>query len=221
MKRHDPFWLVLVAAAFACLFAGCSILPQKRTDSAAVATVEKAAQSNAEKFSRVVEGQPAPAPVVTPPAHVTVSGSSNAVTFAAPASGPYTSGMTLGPGAFPSAAVGYREEVTFEANTSASAGTSETASAFSKVSLPLGVSLILFAAGIVAVFLAIRFARRSSAAVNVAWEAGDQFAAGIVRKLKNLSATETDERELAWLNQFRAEIEEERGRMSAQRKAKP
>lgn len=202
------FWALLASVLLG--LTGCSsMLPQKRTDTAAVQTAEKVATTSAEKFRRVTEGQPAPPP--PPPPQVTVSGSSNAVSIVAAPERPAPGPSRLDPSP-------YREEVTYDSAGEVTAGTQERASASREISLPLGVTLILCALGIIAMLAAFWLVRRSSAAADAAWQAVDQALANRIRAARARAQTETDTAELSRLNAERADLEEERGRLAAHRR---
>jgi hypothetical protein len=216
--RHDPFWLALLTIGLCALILGLTgcgaMLPQKRTDSAAVKTAENVATTSAEKFKRVVEGEKAPAPI--PPPQVTVTGSSNTVQIAAEAPGELISVGKIRDWARNP----YREETTYESAGEVAAGSTESASASRTISLPLGVSLILLAIGIIMLCGALWLVKRSSATAAAAFSLGDDFFAQLVRSLRTEVSNSTDSREIARLNGLLAEINDLRGKLAASRARK-
>lgn len=97
------------------------------------------------------------------------------------------------------------------------AGSKDKATGFFSVTLPMGVKLLLLAAGSGALLLVIWLIRRSSAAADAAFRVADQGAAVAISHVENALATTTDPTELSKLNALRATLEKERGKLTKKR----
>ena len=78
-------------------------------------------------------------------------------------------------------------------------------------SIPLGISLLLVAAGLAAIILAIRSARRSSAAIDTGFQAADNALAAMIRQFRSKAASKPTPEIHAAI----ADLEAERGRLQS------
>lgn len=107
----------------------------------------------------------------------------------------------------------YREEIHYSSNVDASDKEKTTESISKSVSIPLGVNLILMAMGMLAVLFAINRARKSSLAVNAAYQTFDSVLAGQIRSIRERAIPSTDNQTISMLNAQIADIEAQRGRL--------
>lgn len=107
----------------------------------------------------------------------------------------------------------YREEIHYSSNVDASDKEKTTESISKSVSIPLGVNLILMAMGMLAVLFAINRARKSSLAVNAAYQTFDSVLAGQIRSIRERAILSTDNQTISMLNAQIADIEAQRGRL--------
>jgi len=107
----------------------------------------------------------------------------------------------------------YREEIHYSSNVDASDKEKTTESIAKSVSIPLGVNLILMAIGMLAVLFAINRARKSSLAVNAAYQTFDSVLAGQIRSIRERAILSTDNQTISMLNAQIADIEAQRGRL--------
>jgi len=96
----------------------------------------------------------------------------------------------------------------------------EQARAWYKQTVPVWVTLCGCGVGIIIIVFAVKYARRSSPAIDAAFGWADQEMAGVIRGLKARAAASTDHEELADLNGHVAELEAARGRIAARRGSK-
>lgn len=217
--------LILLVLALGAL-AGCmggGLVPQQRQQAQTVAAVEKAQSEQTLAVTRLTKGTPAPAPVVappvvTPPATVTVSGASNqvAVTYGGQLEGTYPAPVRI-PLPEVTPPVPFEETVTVNSEAAAKVSEDRKDTLASKVSLPLGVSLLIFAAGVLAVLYAIRTARVSSGAVDAAFGAADEVLKRGIDRARERAMNSVDAAEIAREQTRIATYEAERGKLWAKR----
>lgn len=206
--------LTIACGILILILAGCSMLPQKRTQSESFKGAEAFAGTNALIVRKVIEGEKS-----QPLPNLTVSGASNTVTVS-------TSPFPFGSNA--QLTRPYRDELNLDtASGQAITSTQSSQSKFS-VSLPVGVSLILATLGILGCGFAIRYglraAREGSVAVRAALDAGDQALAIPLRKIQSRveairdhAAHETDKDRIAALQAERALLATQMAELEAQR----
>lgn len=207
------------------LLAGCSALvpnTSKRTSS----TSEAAASTikGSEQFSKIVTGQKTEPKTAT---EFHVGGLGNKVQVTIPKepepvpAAPQVAMLTVPVvkqepelKTQPPVQQPYREEIHYSSNVDATdkEKTSETVS--KSVSIPLGVNLILLAIGMLAVLFAINRARKSSLAVNAAYQTFDSVLAGQIRSIRERAILSTDNQTISMLNAQIADIEAQRGRLA-------
>lgn len=117
-------------------------------------------------------------------------------------------GLTWSNGALP-----MRQDLEIHDRATVAGQSHEEAKGWYKQTVPLWVSLIGLGVGILIFFFAIKYARKSSPAVDAAWGAADNAVAGVIRNLRAKAVASTDAEELARLNGHIAELEGDRGRM--------
>lgn len=196
--------LILLAGPAVVFFTGCgSILPSKKTDQAAMKAAENLGSERTETLRHVVEGTRQPQ---TPqPVPLKVGGLWNKVDlkYDAPAPEKYR------------AVPPFHEETTWSSDSAQQAGSSERSFAKNTVTIPLGVSIALLGVGLIILLVAVTLWRRSSAAANAAYEAGDQGIAQVIRAVRARAVASTDPATIAHMNAIIAEAEAERGKMVA------
>ncbi len=195
--------------------ASCSLIPVKKTQTDVFRGAEQFTGTNALLFKKVVDGEKSQSfPSVT------VSGASNTVNFSS--SPAITGGARL-------TSTPYHEEVEL-GNTTGQVTTSiQEEKSKRSVSIPLGVSLILAAVGLVGCVLAVRFAINSSATAKAVASAADAAMANRVRTwkakseaLRDIASKSTDpvvindtQRQLTTLQEEIAKHEAERGKLAS------
>ena len=171
LSQNASVWLIV---GLLCL-AGCAMLPQQRTQSDSFKGAEALAGTNAMTLKKIIDGEKTQA---LP--NLTVTGSSNTVTITA--SPAVTGRADLSHGA--AVSTPYHESLEV-GNTSGQSATSRQDSlSNSKVSLPLGIALILAAVGIIGMIFAIQYALKSSAGARAIAEAADEALAKGTRLAK-------------------------------------
>lgn len=178
----------LTAVALVALAAGCgSLVPVERSRSQSVQATESLAVEQERTIRRMLEVTPAAA---APPA-------------ASSPKGPAPVAQPL------------REELSYTTSTRTGAGSAQLASGQDRSSIPLGVKLVLLAAGVAslvgALLLAWRYAKATAAGQALAL--ADDVLAQRVRALRAESATSTDQQAIARVQAQVAELEAERGRL--------
>lgn len=108
----------------------------------------------------------------------------------------------------------YREEIRYSSNMDAS-DTEKSASKENKdVSIPLGVNIALLGIGVLIALFAFNRVRKSSLAVNAAYETFDSVLAGQIRSVRERAILATDNTTISMLNAQIADLEAQRGRLS-------
>lgn len=103
----------------------------------------------------------------------------------------------------------YRQETTFGGGIIARARSTDMFSHDLKTYLPWGISLILLAAGIMAILYALKAARRSSAAVDASFGAADTALANTIKQLRSRVAAGPDPA----IQSTIADLEADRGKL--------
>lgn len=212
----------LATAVMMLCLAGCSVLPQQRTQTESFKGAEALAGTNALTIRKIIEGEKTQA---LP--NLTVTGSSNTVNITASPAVTGRSALSHDPLATP-----YHESLEVGNSSGQSATAFQDHRSKFAVSLPLGVALILAAIGTVGMVIAINFALNSSAGARSMAEAADEAIAKGARigkakiaALMDQAAKSTDpaviadaHKEMSVIQQDIAERERERGLLA--RKAK-
>lgn len=185
---------------------GCGmLLPSTRNRGQSAQESSRAVATQEQTLSRVVKGTPKP--------DITVGGWGNKVEFVGrlPAE-PEVRGIDV-PYASPQAEP-YSEQTEFHSSLATDHDSEASGSFLSKTTIPMGVNLMLLAAGILAVLFAVRMARNSSAAANVAFQTADAGLASMIRSLRDRAAVSTDPGRIADYQTQIAELESQRGRLA-------
>lgn len=204
----------------AVVLSGCSLVPStsKRTSSASEAAASTVKGS--EHFSKIVTGHKQE-PQSAAEFHVGGLGNRVQVTIpkapqqipAAPPVGPVTVPAVRQDVDAP-ANQPYREEIRYSSSVDATDKEHSEESLAKFVSIPMGVKLILLSLGILALIFAINRARKSSLAVNSAYQAFDSVLAGQIRGIRERAILSTDSQTISMLNAQIADLEAQRGRLA-------
>lgn len=168
--------------------------PFSKTKREVEASEKRGSDQNALAIKSTVNGQPVPVSGA-----VNVGGTSNSVNVInAPAASP----------------AGY--QATNEAHTQSSGAYQNNYSDdyFSKTQLPWSIALIGTGIGIFAIFAAIRYARKTSPAVDAAIGYAEREVADVIRTFEHQARTETDPETLAHTNSTLAELNQARGKIT-------
>lgn len=188
-----------VIAILSCLLlTGCgALLPSTNQRSQSAQESSKAVASQAQTLKKVVEG--------SKPPEIKIGGWGNTVEFAGrlPDEKPVV-GID----------VPYRESVQYKSSLETDNHAASESDFWSKSTIPMGVNLMLLAAGILAIIFAINRARQSSAAANAAFQATDAGLASLIRSLRDRASTSTDPARIADYQTQIAELESQRGRLA-------
>lgn len=196
-------FLSLIAAV---LLTSCSLLPSHKTESQSLKTSESLKASQSETLRRITTGTPAPS------RDVKVGGLLNRVELKSdpiPPGVAYTSAAPVVAVQLP------RDEINYRSSLNTDADSDSAAKGKFSMSIPVGVSLLLAAAGILAVLFAIKRVRQSSAAVDVAMSAADQALKGRIQAFRDRAMLSTDPHEIAAANAHIASLEADRGKLAA------
>jgi len=168
---------------FLLVFASCQLVPSNRTDTTSLTASESIANQQQQTIKSIMETQKPPP--------VRIDFGTNSVEVAQ----------------------AYRHEIELTGSGSTSAGASSASSFLKKNSLPIGISMLLAAAGAVAIFAAIKYARKQSAAFNAGFTAVDQTFANKIRNIRERAMVSTDHTEISRFNAEIATLESERARV--------
>lgn len=188
-----------LASVLSCLLlVGCgTLLPSSNQRSQSAQESSKAVASQSQTLKKVVEGNKPP--------EIKIGGWGNTVEFA---------GRLPDERPVVGVDVPYRESVQYQSSLATDNHATSEADFWSKSTIPMGVNLMLLAAGILAVLFAVRIARNSSAAANVAFQTADAGLASLIRSLRDRASTSTDPARIADYQTQIAELESQRGRLS-------
>lgn len=195
------------AALLACLLlAGCgTLLPSTNQRSRSAQETSKSVAAQKQSLQKVVEGNKAP--------EIRVGGWGNKVDFAGRYfEEPQVTGIDIAPER--SSPRPYRERVEYSSELDTDHAADSASTWWSRTTIPMGVNLLLLAAGILAVIFAVNRARQSSAAANAAFQVTDAGLASLIRSLRDRSAIATDPSRIAELQTQIAELESQRGRLA-------
>ncbi len=104
-----------------------------------------------------------------------------------------------------------------ESKSSQSAGSKENIQAWTEVSIPAGVKMILAAIGLALLTVAVWLVRRSSSAVNAAFQATDQGLAQAINMVRQKAVAAVDHKDIAEAQSIIAILEAERGKLAAKK----
>lgn len=212
----------LILIPFLALLVGCgALIPQQRTENASIKTTEAISAAHDQAIEKIIEGEKAPVPVVTPPPNITVSGTSNSVAVnigvsAGDWQGPVHPGVLNDDGArtWTSRPV-YRASTKIDSTSTQGGNSAEEATSLMKKKIPLWVALIGGGIGILILVFAIRYALtalKSSAAGAAALSAADNGMAGVVKMLESHASSSTDPNHTSMLQTIAKELESARGK---------
>lgn len=188
----------LVSILACLLLCGCgALLPSTSQRSQSAQESSKAVASQSQALKKVVEGNKPP--------EIKIGGWGNTVEF---------SGKAPDDKPVVGVDVPYRETTEYKSSLATDNDSSSKADFWSKSTIPMGVNLMLLAAGILAIIFAVNRARQSSAAANAAFQAADSGLASLIRSLRDRAATNTDPARIAEFQTQIAELEAQRGRLS-------
>ena len=193
MKRSSI--LAILAAVTSILLCSCgSLLPSERQRSESVRATENLAVEQERTIRRVLE--------VTPQNSLAGTRVSPGLT------GSRDPVVTVTP---------LREDLSYTTKTRTGAGSANRSEASLVESIPLGVKILLVAAGTGALVLAVRYAVKSvrGTAIGEAIALADSSLSASIRAKRHAAQVETDPATMARLNAEIAESEAERGRLAA------
>lgn len=172
------------------------IFPQKRENIVSSDTFQKANQENNATVHKVVEGEKQQ----QVPVSVNVKGENNNISVQPPPA------STNAPA--------YRENITAQAGSKLNAAREDNFDSKEKVTIPLGVALILLAIGIMLLVAAIGMVFKYSRSAKAAYGLFDNKLAAWIQELENKIKIETDQTRLTHLNAELSELEKERGKLN-------
>jgi hypothetical protein len=209
--------LLLITLIF---LTGCgALVPSTSRRSSTTAEAATSSVKSSEQFSKIVSGQQK-----APMAQLHVGGLGNKVELKIPqvdqAAHP---SIRVRPVDVPRVDGGateesterpYREEVRYTSNVDA-ADTEKTDTKDRKeISIPIGVSIGLVGIGILILLFAINRVRKSSLAVNAAYQSFDTVLAQQIRAVRERAILATDNSTISMLNAQIADLESQRGRLA-------
>lgn len=194
----------IVAILSCVLLTGCgALLPSTNQRSQSAQESSKAVASQAQTLKKVVEG--------TKPPEIKIGGWGNKIDFAGRYfEEPKVTGIDVPI----QSTVPYRESVQYQSSLETDNHAASESDFWSKSTIPMGVNLMLLAAGILAIIFAINRARQSSAAANAAFQTADAGLASLIRSLRDRASTSTDPARIADYQTQIAELESQRGRLA-------
>lgn len=108
----------------------------------------------------------------------------------------------------------YREEVRYTSNVDAADAEKTDTKDRKEISIPIGVSIGLAGIGILILLFAINRVRKSSLAVNAAYQSFDTVLAQQIRAVRERAILATDNSTISMLNAQIADLEAQRGRLA-------
>lgn len=195
--------LTLIFALVPILLGG-GCVSRKASESKSAEQVAASHESTIKQALRI------PAPQITPPRTVSVSGASNVVTITET----FHAQPTLHADSEPAGMFTATTEIQDGAATSGSA--SSDAKRKSSFTLPLSVSLLIGGVALIILTALVWFWRHSSASVKAATDAGDAVVAAAIRRLRERAAVSTNFAEIAMHQTDIAHLESERGKLASQ-----
>lgn len=190
------FWLAAAAAvalAVAACLSGCSGLPHSKSSTTDAKAAGNATAEHQTTLRRATAG--------TPPPNITITiGKGGTVTMPPPAAA-----VPMTPA---------REELEFSDAAGLSSDSSSSLDTLNKTVIPWGIRLLLVAAGVFALLLVVRYARRSSPAVDAILATADAALAARIREHRESAMAATDPAVIASHTQRIASLEAERGKLA-------
>jgi hypothetical protein len=193
-----------------------ALVPSTSRRSTATTEASASALKSSEQFSRIVSGQPK-----APVAELHVGGLGNKVELKIPQVEHLKQQTQVQPVTVPVVAQEaipkeqpYREETRYSSNVDAT-DTDKSATKENKdVSIPIGVNIALLGIGVLIALFAFNRVRKSSMAVNAAYETFDGILAGQIRSVRERAILATDNPTISLLNAQIADLESQRGRLT-------
>lgn len=207
--------LLILALVF---LTGCgALVPSTSRRSAATSEASASTVKSSEQFSKIVNGQQK-----APMAQLHVGGLGNKVELRIPQVEPLQHQPIVTPQVdvphVKQETAGqdqqYREEIRYASSVDA-ADTEKAASKERKdISIPLGVSIALLGIGVLIALFAFNRVRKSSLAVNAAYQTFDGVLASQIRAVRERAILATDSSTISMLNAQIADLESQRGRLA-------
>lgn len=196
----------IVLLSFAVLLSGCgALLPSRKSESAAVKAAESVSTTQNETVRHIVKAPAQKAPEQT---EIKIGGLGNKVDVRFPEPPPQERQIACEPAQ-------YQSDTTYSIQRTGKAGIKEDLKGNFDVSIPMGVNLLLLAGGVIAIVIAIKIAKNSSASTKAAFDMADSVIAHRIRAFRERVAQSTDASELARLNAEIASLEADRGRLKS------
>jgi hypothetical protein len=209
--------LLLIAIIF---LTGCgALVPSTSRRSSTTAEAATSSVKSSEQFSKIVSGQQKPAM-----AQLHVGGLGNKVELKIPQVD------QVQPVQVDVRAVGvprvhdtqpestaqqpYREEIRYASNVDAADAEKSASKERKDISIPIGVSIGLVGIGMLILLFAVNRVRKSSLAVNAAYQTFDGVLAQQIRSIRERAILATDNSTISMLNAQIADLEAQRGRLA-------
>lgn len=207
--------LLLLALVF---LTGCgALVPSTSRRSTATSEASSSSVKSSEQFSKIVSGQQK-----APMAQLHVGGLGNKVELKIPQVEPLQHQQIEVP------QVGiprvkqepipndqqYREEIQYTSNVDAADAEKAATKDRKEISIPLGVSIALLGIGVLIALFAFNRVRKSSLAVNAAYQTFDGVLANQIRAVRERAILATDSSTISMLNAQIADLEAQRGRLA-------
>lgn len=209
--------LLLITLVF---LTGCgALVPSTSRRSTATAEASSSTVKSSEQFSKIVNGQQKPAM-----AQLHVGGLGNKVELKIPQVDPAQPvQVDVRPVSVPrvhdtqaegGAQQQYREEIRYASNVDAADDEKSATKDRKEISIPIGVSIALAGIGILILLFAVNRVRKSSLAVNAAYQTFDTVLAQQIRAVRERAILATDNSTISMLNAQIADLEAQRGRLA-------
>jgi hypothetical protein len=202
------------------LLTGCgALVPSTSRRSSTTAEAATSSVKSSEQFSKIVSGQQK-----APMAQLHVGGLGNKVELKIPQveqpAQPVIQVRTVDvpnvqqEPAANSSDNSYREETVYSSNVDAADAEKTTTKDRKEISIPIGVSIGLLGIGILILLFAVNRVRKSSLAVNAAYQTFDGMLAQQIRSVRERAILATDNPTISMLNAQIADLEAQRGRLA-------
>jgi len=204
------------------LLTGCgALVPTTSRRSTVTSEASASSVKASEQFSKIVSGQPK-----APVAELHVGGLGNKVELKIPPVEPVQpQQVQLQPVVVPqvrqepvaqpqSQPQQYREEIHYASNVDAADTEKAATKDRREISIPLGVSIGLLGVGVLIALFAFNRVRKSSLAVNAAYQTFDGILANQIRNVRERAILATDSSTISMLNAQIADLEAQRGRLA-------
>lgn len=188
-------YVALLSIVFLC---GCQLFSGTTTKSQSTQSAENISAARDATIRKVTEGEK------SLPYQFEVSGKNNKLELHLPPQ--------------PISKEPFRETLDYDEESAETAGSWTSWFSKYKYSIPMGLSICFIGIGILILFFAIRYARKSSVAVDAGFGLADQAIGQLINGVESKLAASTDPAENARLSNERAFLEKQRGKIAT---AKP